>query len=63
MRKKLIRTNQIEFRDLWQQLRAIALWDRIYENIESHDLIETSAWEARRKRFREIVEQIISLDR
>ena len=61
MEEKRITTNQVDFQELWQELRAINLWDRIYKGSESHDFIETSAWEARRRRFLEIIELIISL--
>ena len=62
MIKKRPRSNQMEFRELWQELRAINLWDRQYEDTDSHDFIETFAWEARRRRFLEILEQIICLN-
>ena len=62
MTKSENRSDQLQFQTLWQELRAINLWDRDYEASESHDFIETAAWAARRKRMREIVLELIALN-
>jgi len=55
-------SNQIPFQKLWQELRAINLWDKNYEASESHDFIERASCAARRRRMREIVLELISLN-
>ena len=55
-------SNQLQFQKLWQELRAINFWDKDYEASESHDFVETAAWEARRRRMREIALELIALN-
>jgi hypothetical protein len=43
-------------------LRAINLWDKNYEASETHDFIERASCAARRRRMREIVLELISLN-
>ena len=54
-------SNQLQFQKLWQELRAINFWDKDYEASESDDFIQTAAWEARRRRLREIALELIGL--
>jgi hypothetical protein len=56
-------SNQIRFQKLWQELPAMNLWDnKNYEASESHDFIERASCAARRRRMREIVLELISLN-
>jgi hypothetical protein len=55
-------SNLIPFQKLWQELRAINLWDKNYEASESHDFIERASCAARCRRMREIVLELISLN-
>jgi hypothetical protein len=51
------------FQKLWQELRAINLWNKNYEAGESHDFIERASCAARRRRMREIVLELSPLIR
>ena len=48
-------SSQLQFQKLWRELRAINFWDKNYEASESHNFIEIAAWEARRRRMRELI--------
>jgi len=44
--------------ELLSELVAIAFWDKCYQRSISHSLVETDAWNARRKRVPEILTQL-----
>jgi len=56
MQKKRMQQDQLE--DLGYELISIAFWDESYERGINQNVVETTAWEARRRRVREIAEQL-----
>lgn len=55
---KTIRLTRDQLEDLRNELIAINFWDKSYENSTGYNFIEITAWEARRKRLREIIRQL-----
>jgi hypothetical protein len=52
------RLTQVQFEELWTELKCINWWDRAYDAQEVHDSMENDAWKARRQRKREILEKL-----
>jgi len=55
---KTISLTRDQLEDLRNELIAINFWDKSYENSITYNFIETTAWEARRKRLREIITEL-----
>ena len=44
--------------ELWDEIRAIDYWNRDYNRQQTHDFVDASAWEARRRRVFEIAREL-----